>query len=487
MIAATKPDIDWVAALPLLILLGAAPLVLLAGLFKARVIRQGVVPALSAAAFVTAGVLGATQWGDNAELFVAAGSQGAMVFDELAIFILVIVSLAGMVTVGLSLRSRAPQEAEHGEFYALLLASASGMVVLASAQNLISMFVGLELLSIPLYVLCAVEFHRRGSLEAGLKYLIVGSLGSATFLFGLALLYGASGDTDLRGLANVDPADSLLLAGIALSIVGLAFKASVAPFHQWTPDVYEGAPTPITAFMAVATKAATFGVFLRLLDVGLIDAQQTWAPILAALAVTTIIVGNVGALGQDSLKRMLAWSSVAQAGYLLTGVVVGSKFGVEATLFYLAGYAVMNLAAFAVIIARERETDLGDGIDSMAGLGGHRPALAWPMTLAMLGLAGMPATVGFIGKFVLIGAAADGGYTWLGIAIVLGSVVSLAYYLRVVAIIWTPAKQSEAVGTAGVETTVLAVLLGIGILVLGIVPGWALRLAEEAGRSLGVL
>ncbi len=490
MIAVTKPAIDWVAALPLLILIGASPLVLLVGLFKSRAARHGAVPLLSAAAFLVAGILGAAQWGDNTALFVAAGSQGALVFDELAIAILGIVCLTGFVTVILSLRSRAPEEAEHGEYYALLLAAAAGMVVLAAAQNLITLFVGLELLSIPLYVLCAVELQRRGSLEAGLKYLIVGSLGSATFLFGLALLYGFSGDTDLRGIAKAvggDPTDSLLLAGIALSVVGLAFKASVAPFHQWTPDVYEGAPTPITAFMAVATKAATFGAFLRLFDVGLIDAQQTWGPMLAALAVITIVVGNVGALGQDSLKRMLAWSSIAQAGYLLTGVLVGSAFGAEATLFYLVGYAAMNLAAFSVIIARERETDLGDSIDAVTGLGSARPALAWPLTLAMLGLAGMPATVGFIGKFVLIGAAVDGGYTWLGIAIVLGSVISLGYYLRVVAAIWMPVKDAPAGDSAGIETTVLAVVLGAVIVVLGILPGWALGLAQDAGRALGVL
>jgi len=490
MIAVSKPAIDWVEALPLLLLLGASPLVLLVGLLKGRAARHGVVPLLSAAAFLSAGILGAAHWGDNAALFVADGSQGALVFDELALGILGIVCLAGFVTVLLSLRSRAPEEAEHGEYYALLLAAAAGMVVLAAAQNLITLFVGLELLSIPLYVLCAVELQRRGSLEAGLKYLIVGSLGSATFLFGLALLYGYSGDTDLQGIAKAvagGPKDSLLLAAIALSVVGLAFKASVAPFHQWTPDVYEGAPTPITAFMAVATKAATFGAFLRLFDVGLIDAQQTWGPMLAALAVTTIVVGNVGALGQDSLKRMLAWSSIAQAGYLLTGVLVGSSFGAEATLFYLVGYAAMNLAAFAVIVARERETDLGDSIDAVSGLGAARPALAWPLTLAMLGLAGMPATVGFIGKFVLIGAAVDGGYTWLGIAIVLGSVVSLAYYLRVVAAIWMPTKDTPAGDSAGIETTILAVVLGAVIVVLGVLPGWALGLAQDAGRALGLL
>ena len=202
--------------------------------------------------------------------------------------------------------------------------------------------------------------------------------------------------------------DSLLLTGIALSVVGLAFKASVAPFHQWTPDVYEGAPTPMTAFMAVATKAAAFGAFLRLFDVALLDASTDWAPALAALATITIVVGNVGALGQSSLKRLMAWSSVAQAGYMLAGVVVATRLGVQATVFYLGVYLMMNLAAFAVIVIRERETGLGDDIASVQGLGAQRPLLAMAMTLAMLGLAGIPATAGFIGKFYLIDAAVDG-------------------------------------------------------------------------------
>jgi NADH-quinone oxidoreductase subunit N len=224
----------------------------------------------------------------------------------------------------------------------------------------------------------------------------------------------------------------------------------VAPFHQWTPDVYEGAPTSVTAFMAVATKAAAFGVFLRLFDVALIGAASTWAPALAALAVTTILVGNVGAIGQSSLKRMLAYSSVAQAGYLLAGVVVSTRLGVTATVFYLSAYLLMNLAAFAVIVVRERETDLGDDISAMHGLGASRPWLAWPMTIAMLSFAGFPATAGFFGKIKLIQATVENDYAWLGVAIVLGSALSLAYYLRVVAAVWMRAPGTLAArGPAG--------------------------------------
>ena len=261
-------------------------------------------------------------------------------------------------------------------------------------------------------------------------------------------MYGAAGGTNFDDIALVGAElvdDPLFLTGIALVMAGLAFKASVAPFHQWTPDVYEGAPTPVTGFMAVATKAAAFGILLRLFDVALIDAAQTWAPAFATLAVITIVVGNVGAIGQSSLKRLLAYSSVAQAGYMLAGVVVTTRLGIAATVFYLAIYVVMNLAAFAVIVARERETGLGDDISSLYGLGADRPALAWPMTIAMLALAGFPATAGFFGKIYLINASVDNGYAWLGVVIVLGSAVSLAYYLRVVAAVWmrSPSEAPE--------------------------------------------
>ncbi len=430
-----------------------------------------------------------------------------MRLDELTIVLTFIFCAAGAATVLLSWRGVAVREAAHGEFYALILTSAAGMFVLVAAQNLVTLFLGLELLSIPLYVLCATEMRRATSLESGLKYLIIGSVGSATLLYGLAFVYGATGSTDYTGIARAAGgvvSDPLLLTGIALSVAGLGFKASVAPFHQWTPDVYEGAPTPVTAFMAVATKAAAFGVFLRFFDVALLDASADWGPALATLATITIVVGNVGALGQSSLKRLMAWSSVAQAGYMLAGVIVASRLGVQATVFYLAVYLFMNLAAFGVIIARERSTGLGDDIRSVTGLGVEQPVLAAAMTLAMLGLAGIPATAGFIGKFYLIDAAVAGGYTWLGIVIVIGSMISLAYYLRVVAAMWMQAPETApaavpagggqpvlAGGSADAdspgaqpEVWLVAIVFGAATLVFGIIPSPLLDLAVQAGGAL---
>ena len=399
------------------------------------------------------------------------------------------------------------------------MTSIGGMSLLAAAQNTVILFVGLELLSIPLYVLCATEMRREHSLESGLKYLIVGSIGSATLLYGLAMIYGATGATDFSAIAAALSSgslatDPLTLTGIALCVAGLSFKASVAPFHQWTPDVYEGAPTPVTAFMAVATKVAALGVFLRFFDVALIEAQASWGPAVAVLATITILVGNVGALGQSSLKRMLAYSSVAQAGYMLAGVVVATRLGVQATVFYLAVYLFMNMAAFAVIVARERETGLGDALAGMRGLGRERPWLAWPMTISMLGLAGIPATAGFVGKFYLIDAAVSGGYTWLGVVIVVGSMISLGYYLPVVAAMWmgeAPRDEPVAAGALPVlaggspeldeppapdtlattapqpEVAFVALIAGTATLFFGIVPEPLFNLVHGAGSALGLL
>src|SRR4051812_2064499 len=473
---------------------------------RARFVRETIVPLLTIATLGAALGLTIWQWDANTSIM-----SGALRVDDLALAVNGVFLAAALGATLLGWRALAPREAAHGEWFALILASAGGMLILVEAQNLVTLFLGLEMLSIPLYVLCATELRRETSLESGLKYLVIGSVGSATLLYGLSFIYGATGSTDFTGIAHALGAngsllnDSLFLTGMALVVVGLGFKASVAPFHQWTPDVYEGAPTPITAFMATATKAAAFGVMLRFFNVALVDAQENWAPALAALAAVTIVVGNVGALGQASVKRILAWSGVAQAGYMLAGVVVSTRLGIQATVFYLCVYLVMNFAAFAVVVARERETSLGDDISALAGLAADRPLLAWPMTISMLGLAGIPATAGFIGKFNLIEASVDGGYTWLGVFIVIGSMISLAYYLRIIAAMWmspapvrttAPVLAGGAIDAeaedvelargprpAGVEVYAVAVLAGAASLVLGIVPGPVFDLAQDAARS----
>ena len=447
------PDIDYGALSPVIALVAGICVVLLAGLIGPRGkrwISSGLtVLTLAATAGLMIWRLG------EADVDLVAG---ALRMDGLSITIGLIVVLAAAFVVPMQLRDPAAEQAGFGESHTLLLGSVLGMVLLAQATNLISFFVALELLSIPLYVLCGSHRSRTESLESGLKYLIVGSIGSATLLYGLAFVYGGSGGaTDFTAIAQgigSDLADDpLILIGIAFVAVGLAFKVSIAPFHQWTPDVYEGAPTPITAFMAVATKAAAFAVFARFFITALGPSADQWQPALAALAAMTIVVGNVGALAQRSLKRLLGYSGVAQAGYMLVGLLVGSIAGTDALVFYLAAYTVINLAAFSVIAIRERETPLGDDIASIQGIGKDRPALAWPLTISMLALAGLPGTVGFMGKLFLIESAVAGDYTWLGVMIVIGSMISLAYYLRVIAAIWMqPAPRlSPAIAGASPE------------------------------------
>jgi NADH-quinone oxidoreductase subunit N len=498
---AKAPHIDYAGLSPFLALTGGALLTLLLGLARGRWVRHAM-PLLALLTLAAAIGLGIWQFGETTSLV-----SGALIADDLTLTLLFAFAGAGIGATLLAWRSHAAEEASPGELFSLLLFSVLGMAILVAATNLVTLFLGFELLSIPLYVLCATELRRERSLESGLKYLIVGSVGSATLVYGLALIYGATGSTDYAGIDKAITGvsgsgvggDVLLLSGIGLTLVGLAFKASVAPFHQWTPDVYEGAPTPVTAFMAVATKAAALGVLLRLLDSALIGSQLDWAPMLAALAAITIVVGNVGALGQTSLKRLLAYSGVAQAGYLLAGVIVGSQLGAKATVFYLVVYLAMNLAAFAVVVARERANPAeADDLASFAGLGHTQPGLAWPMTIAMLALAGIPATAGFIGKVFLIDALVSGDYAWLAIVLVVGSMISLGYYLRVVATMWmreapTPSgipviaggsQEADAASRPQPEVLIVAWLAAAATIVLGIVPQPLFNLAADAGRAL---
>ncbi|HWH44060.1 MAG TPA: NADH-quinone oxidoreductase subunit N [Thermoleophilaceae bacterium] len=504
------PEIDYQGLSPLFATVGGAVLVFLAGLLPGRAVQRVVVPLMTLAALGAATGLSIWVWqpGDRDPIV-----ENALAIDALALGMGFLFYVMGIVTVLFAWRSDAVREAGAGEFFGLMLGSISGMAILAASENLVTLFIGIELLSIPLYVLCAARVRHAPSLESGLKYLVVGSAGSATLLYGLALIYGATGATDFGAIAaaiggptgKVAATDPLLMTGIGLTMAGLAFKASVAPFHQWTPDVYEGAPTPVTAFMAVATKVAAFAILLRLFDHALATAQVEWGPALFALAVVTIVVGNAGAIAQRSLKRMLAWSGVAQAGYLLAGVVVGTRLGLQATVFYLAVYLLMNATAFAVVIARERVSGHGDDLRSLEGLGRSAPALAWPMTIAMLALAGVPGTAGFIGKFYLIDASVDGDWAWLGIAIVVGSMMSLVYYLRVVATMWMgpiefdlPLLRGRRLGPIGgwspeadarsqPELLLVAVVAAAATVFFGIWPEPLFDLARDAGTSLSGL
>jgi NADH-quinone oxidoreductase subunit N len=433
-------DLNVVAATPLLITAGTATLAIGAGLLPGRAARRHGPAAVAMAGIVAAFVMIAVLWGDRQEAF-----NGGLRADRFSLLLSGIFLASALLTILLAWREPAAVD-RRGEFAGLILISASGMMLVASAGDLISIFLGIEILSVALYVLCALEVWRERSLESGLKYLIIGAVGAGILLYGLTLLFGATGSTSLseigESLQGTSFADEpLVVAAMALIAAGLAFKASAAPFHMWTPDVYEGAPTTVTAFMATATKAAAFAAFLRLFTGVMPDLQPDWKVAVAAVAVASIVVGNVAALVQTGMKRLLAYSSIAQAGYLLIGVAAGSIDGAEAVLYYLIAYGVMTMAAFAVVVIREREVEDGDEIAALTGYGRARPVIGIVLALSMLSLAGFPPLSGFIGKFLLFGSAVENDLTWLAIVGAVGSMVSLGYYLRIVAVAWMPVPE----------------------------------------------
>lgn len=391
--------------------------------------------------------------------------------DDFAVFFHVFFAVLGILTILVTHPYLARRNFLQPEFYILLLAATAGMMVMGSATSLVTIFLGLELLSVALYVMSGFARRDTRSQEAGVKYLLMGGFASAFVLYGMALIYGATGSTVLETIAKAagsDTGNNLLVLGILLMGVGFAFKVSAAPFQMWTPDVYQGAPLPVTAFMSVGTKAAAFAMILRVFGQGLPGLSHDWGALLAFVAAASMIVGNLAAIVQSSLKRLLAYSGVAQAGYILVGVLGAHGAGQAAVLFYLAAYLVMNFGAFAILVVMSGPLGDRDRFQDLDGLGYRHPLLGVLMTVFMFSLAGFPPTAGFIGKFFLFAAGVSGGYTWLVILAVLMSVVSVFYYFRVVVHVWTPPAAPEArfavpagAGLAIILSGVLAVLLGL--------------------------
>ena len=364
----------------------------------------------------------------------------------------------------------------HGEYYALVLFSTAGMMLMVCAVDMLAVFVGLELMSIPIYVLAGFDRRRLRSNESALKYFLIGSFASAILLYGVALLYGASGGTGFDEIrAGFDPSSTLSLAGLSLVVVGFAFKISSVPFHQWTPDVYEGAPSAVTAFMSVTVKLAAFAALMRVLALSFDPLGELLVGVLWVLSALTMIVGNVMAVIQQNIKRLLAYSSIAHAGYLLIGFVPGTTEGYSAVLFYLIGYLFMNLGAFAVVVALAQGGQDCEQMDSLAGLAQKRPGLAALMTLFMLSLAGIPGTVGFMGKVLIFKSAVSAGLVPLAILGVLTSVVSVYYYLRVPVLMYMrePGPEAPRSSLATGEALVLGVC-ALAVVYLGINPNGAL-------------
>jgi NADH-quinone oxidoreductase subunit N len=435
----TTPKVDWLALSPTLALLGAAGVALLGSVLVPWWGRRGFTAFTAFAGFVTAGVFAAIVFdrtADGRSLIAESFTR-----DRLGALAAIVVAGAGALTV---LVSWGENRRDHvGEYYALLAAAGAGMAFFVTAGNLMTLFLGLEWFSIALYVLCALDTHRETSLEAGLKYLIVGGFGSAVLLFGSALVYGATGELGFSQIAAAgDEENVLLLAGLAMLIAGLGFKASAAPFHMWTPDVYEGAPTSVTGFMAAATKVAALVLTLRILVVAFPEQQHLWTIAIAVLACASLAVGNLAALVQRNVKRLLAYSSVSHAGFMLIAVAANSELGGRALLYYLIPYGAMSIGAFAVVAARERELAAPVTLDNLGGMGWERPFLGAAMWVFMLGAMGMPLTGGLLGKFYVFSAAYEAGLWWLIVAGVIATAISLYYYLGVIrALYMRPAAE----------------------------------------------
>ena len=439
------PKVDWLALAPTLSLLGASGVALLAAVLVPEWMRRGVAAGVALLGCVLATVFACVVFSETpvAEPLLS----DSMVRDRLAAFAQVILAVTAAAVV---LVAWAERRHHAGEYYALLTAAAAGMVFFVGAENLMTLFLGLEWFSLCLYVLVAIDTERETSLEAGLKYVIVGGFGSAILLFGSAFVYGATEQLGFAQIAEASAGDeTFLVAGLAMIIAGLAFKVSAAPFHMWTPDVYQGAPSSVTAFMSAATKTAAFVLTMRLLVTAFPDQAEIWTIAVAVIACISLAWGNLAALAQRDLKRLLAYSSISHAGFMLIAVAADTERGTEALLYYLVPYSAMSVGAFAVVAARERELAAPVTLESLAGLGWERPFYGAALWVFMLGFAGFPLTGGLFGKLFVFSAAYEAGDWWLVLVGVAATMVSLAYYLNVVRWLYMRAPVAAPVVAVG--------------------------------------
>jgi len=521
------PHVEYGQLSPMLVVFGAAVAGILVEAFLPRRMRYGAQVGVAvlglAGAFAAVVVLAAQGYGTTKAGLLA---MGAVAIDGPALFLQGVILLTAMLAVltyaegriepringhavdAFTAQAAAVPGGEHErdavregfrttEVFPLTLFAVGGMLLFPAANDLLTMFVALEVFSLPLYLLCALARRRRLlSQEAAVKYFLLGAFASAFFLFGTALLYGYAGTVQLgeiadvvSGVAQVTPAlatttqnDALLLIGLAMLAVGLLFKVGAVPFHSWTPDVYQGAPTPVTGFMAAATKTAAFGAFLRLFYVAFPGLRWDWRPVMWGVAILTMVVGAILAVTQQDVKRLLAYSSIAHAGFILTGLIATSKQGISSVLFYLLAYSFVTLGAFAVVTLVRDSKGEATHLSSWAGLGRRSPLLAAVFALFLLAFAGIPLTSGFTGKFAVFQAAAAGGATPLVIVGVLSSAVAAFFYIRVIVLMFFSDPQPSGPSVA-VPSPLTATAIGVGVLVtlgLGLLPQYFLDLATKA-------
>lgn len=451
-------------------------------------------PVLTTLGFVGAIVIAQQTWVDVASSGPDLQLAGMVAVDRFALFAKVALAGFGLLTVWAGREYLRRDGLEESEFYALLLFAVAGMMLMVASADLMVMFIALETFSLALYVM--VGFRRRSlvSQEAAMKYFLLGAFSSAFFLLGIAFAYGAMGSTSLYGavatnadgivsyLQTAPPAEGgLLIIGVGLMIVGLGFKVAAVPFHMWTPDAYQGAPSPVTGFMAAATKLAAFAALIRLLDVSLFSLRDDWRPLVIGIAIVTMLLGSIFAVMQEDFKRLLAYSSVAHAGFVLTGVVAANDRGVSGSLFYLAVYGITILGAFAVIAAVGGRDERFVRLSDYKGLFYRRPALAGAMTLFLLSLAGVPLTSGFVAKLVVFGAVIEEGYAWLAAIGMIASAIAAFFYLRVLVVMYMQEPDDSAAANERMPVAGVTVgLAAIATLVLGLFWGPLYEVARQA-------
>ncbi len=481
---------DLVTLLPELLLAVLILAVITVDLFLARPNKWLLTP-LTVGGLVLVGAACVVVWDINETVYA-----GFYRVDDLSVFFKASTVVIGILSVLFAPAYLVVRRIPLGEFHMIMLSALLGMFILASSSDLITLFLGLELMTMPSYLLAGLHKTDRYSNEGGLKYFLLGSFASAIVLFGISWLYGITGTTNIAEIAASDLEGSMggaLLVAIGFLIVGGTFKIAAVPFHYWTPDAYQGAPTPITGFLSVGPKLGAFALLIRVFAEALAPIRADWLGIFLVLTVLTMTVGNVVALTQVNVKRMLAYSSIAHTGYIMVGLAAfanatdadAAAQGIESVLFYVLGYAVMNIAAFAVVGMLQRDTRRFGGLNSFAGLASRSPARAAAMGVLMLSLTGIPPTVGFFAKLYVLLAAVDAGLAWLAVILVLNAAMAAFYYLRVVVYMYMrdPEPDPAPLDTSPFGTVALALSVA-GVLLLGLFPGAVLRLLEVSAASL---
>jgi NADH-quinone oxidoreductase subunit N len=478
------PAINFAAIMPETILSVVAMALLLVNVFVPTE-QKAYLGYLSLIGIVVAFATVVTGW--NAPVELQSGFNGSVLQDNFALFFKGIFLVSAALSILISDEYMQREGCNRGELYPLILLATAGMMLMASGTDMMVIFLGLEVLSVSLYVLAGFNRDNMKSNEAGLKYFLLGAFSTGFLLYGMALTFGATGTTKIARIAEIVAANpnttgnQMFLVGMLLMAVGFSFKIAAAPFHMWTPDVYEGAPTPMTAFMSVGPKAAGFAAFVRVFVIALPAYKPEWSVLLWVLAVLTMTVGNITALYQQNIKRMLAYSSIAHAGYVLVGFVAGNAVGMAGIMFYMLSYAFMNIGAFAIIIMVGKKGEANNNVADYAGFGFKHPVLGMAMSIFLFSLAGVPPAAGFIGKFYLFSGAIQAGYVWLAIIGVLNSAVSVYYYLRIMVFMYMKDPVEEFDWLKVTPALAACVLVAVaGVLIPGIVPGYILEFAQKA-------